>query len=391
MAYTTTTKTTYGQRVKNSFSGIGSGILMIILGTIVLFWNEGRTVKTTRMLNGAQKVCVEAGDITNAINPEVDGKLIHATAIASSTETLADNQFPVSVPNAVKLRRSAEYYQWVEHSQTETKDKIGGGQETITTYTYSKEWVGFPVNSANFATQYDEGHDLTNFVRREVADTSYTAGVVNYGAYVLDNALKAQLPCSKPVAKFYIDANGVRAIAANDSTATAPQIGDVRVSFFSGEGGEASILAVAQGNTFTKYKDEKNDKTLETLTMGAYSAEEMFASEHKSNKMLGWILRILGILLIVGGNKSVLKFVETIAKVLPFIAKIIGLGISVIAWTIGLAWSLLIIGIACLWYRPVLGIIILAVVAGLIYYLVSNSKKKKAAAAAEAPAETPAE
>lgn len=51
MAYTETTTTTYGQRVKKSFGGIGSGILLFIVGTILLWWNEGRAVKTTKMLN----------------------------------------------------------------------------------------------------------------------------------------------------------------------------------------------------------------------------------------------------------------------------------------------------------------------------------------------------
>lgn len=59
MAYTETTTTTYGQRVKKSFGGIGSGILLFIVGTILLWWNEGRAVKTTKMLNEAAGVTVE--------------------------------------------------------------------------------------------------------------------------------------------------------------------------------------------------------------------------------------------------------------------------------------------------------------------------------------------
>ena len=59
MAYTETTRTSYGQRVKNSFGGIVSGILLIIIGTVLLWWNEGRAVKTTRMLKEAAGVTVE--------------------------------------------------------------------------------------------------------------------------------------------------------------------------------------------------------------------------------------------------------------------------------------------------------------------------------------------
>lgn len=388
MAVTVKTTTSYGSRVKNSFKGIGTGILMFVIGTCLLFWNEGRTVKTTRMLKGAQKVCVE-GDVTS-VNPEFEGKLIHAIATASTQETLSDDQFPVSVPNAIKLDRDVEYYQWVEHSHSETHDKVGGGQETITTYTYSKEWCSSPVNSSSFQTQYDEGHSVANHVIREIEDARYKAQVVNYGAYVLDEGLKSQISCNEPVAKFYINRSGTQKIEGEVSE-PAPEIGDVRIKFTCGKGGEASILAVPQGSSFTKYYDAKNDKSLETLSMGNHAMDEMFATEHQKNKALAWILRVVGILLIVGGIKNILGFIETIAKVLPFVANIIGFGISLIAWVIGLAWSFLIIGVACLFYRPVLGIVILAAVAALVYYLVKLNKQKKAqkaeeAAAAPAPA-----
>ena len=46
MAVTEVTKTSYGQRVGSSFRGIGSGILLLIVGTVLLWWNEGRAVKT---------------------------------------------------------------------------------------------------------------------------------------------------------------------------------------------------------------------------------------------------------------------------------------------------------------------------------------------------------
>lgn len=383
MAVVKTTTTTYGQRVKNSFGGIGTGILMFIIGTVILFWNEGRTVKTTRMLKGAAQVCVEA-DATQ-VNPEMEGKLVHMTAVASSEETLLDDIFPVKAEKAVKLQRSVEYYQWVEHEQSETKDKIGGSQETVTTYTYSKEWCSSPVNSANFQTQYDEGHSVANKVYANIEDASYQAETVNFGAYTLDAALKAQLPCSEKAGKWYIDANGRRELA--DTVAVEPQIGDVRITFKKGMGGEASILAVVSGSSFTKYYDAKQDKSLETLSMGNRTADEMFQTEHKANKTLGWILRVIGIIFIVGGLKNIFKFIETLLKVLPFLANIIGAGVGLICWVIGLCWSFLIIAIGCLWYRPVLGVILLVAIGAAIYFLVKRGKAKKAEKDAAVPAE----
>ena len=74
MAYQETTRTSYGQRVKSSFRGIGSGILLFIIGTCLLWWNEGRAVKTTKMLNEAQGVTVEMPDISK-VDSQFEGKL----------------------------------------------------------------------------------------------------------------------------------------------------------------------------------------------------------------------------------------------------------------------------------------------------------------------------
>ena len=75
MAYQETNTTGYGTRVSNSVKGIGTGLLLFIAGTVLLCWNEGRSVKTTRMLEEAQGVTVHVEDISEA-DPSLNGKLI---------------------------------------------------------------------------------------------------------------------------------------------------------------------------------------------------------------------------------------------------------------------------------------------------------------------------
>ena len=58
MAYQETTTIGYGTRLKNSFGGIATGFLMFIAGTCLIWWNEGRAVKTDKMLKEAEKVAV---------------------------------------------------------------------------------------------------------------------------------------------------------------------------------------------------------------------------------------------------------------------------------------------------------------------------------------------
>ena len=64
MAYTETTNTSYGQRLSGSMKGIVSGLLMFIIGTCLLWWNEGRAVKTSKAIKEAESVAVHVDDIS---------------------------------------------------------------------------------------------------------------------------------------------------------------------------------------------------------------------------------------------------------------------------------------------------------------------------------------
>ena len=82
MAYTETTRTSYGKRLGNSLGGIVTGFLLFIAGTVLIWWNEGRAVKTTKMLKEAQGQVVEMPDITK-VDPAFEGLLVHAQGFAT--------------------------------------------------------------------------------------------------------------------------------------------------------------------------------------------------------------------------------------------------------------------------------------------------------------------
>ena len=385
MAYQKVTTTSYGGRLKNALSGVGMGFVMLIAGTVLLFWNEGRTVKTTKMLKEAQGVCVELGDIEQ-VNADMNGKMIHASGLAATEEVLTDGMFDISL-NAIKLIRSTEYYQWVEHQKSETRDKVGGGQETTTTYTYSKEWVSGPVDSGSFK---DPDYQGSNYVRTTVPDNTVTAQKVEFGAYVLPPAMVGAIPASSSVNVPASLANGVDTFVEGNvvyygENPQTPAVGDVRVTFTEADGGVASILGKVTGNTFESYK-HKNGKSLMVLKMGEHSQESMFESEKAANKMILWLLRILGVILVIAGLRSMFSILVTILKVLPFLANVASLGVNLVTGVVGFIWALLVIMIAWVAYRPVLAIALAVVIAALIYFLVSKSKKAPAAADAAAPA-----
>ena len=148
MAYQEVTTTGYGTRVGNSFKSIGTGFVLLIAATALLWWNEGRAVKTAKMLEEAGSAYVEMPN-PDKKDASLDGELICGTAMATTEDSLSDNQFGIGA-KAISLKRKVEYYQWIEHASEEKEDKLGGKEVTTTTYTYSKEWVSRPVESAQF-------------------------------------------------------------------------------------------------------------------------------------------------------------------------------------------------------------------------------------------------
>ena len=383
MAYQEVKTTSYGTRVGNSFRRIGSGILLFIAATVLLWWNEGRAVKTTKMLNEAQGAYVEMEN-PSKIDPALDGELVHATAVATTQDSLVDARFGFGA-TAISLERSVEYYQWVEHSESESEDKLGGKEVTTTTYTYSKEWVSSPVQSESFK---DPEYQNKNRVLAVVDSDIQWARKVTFGAYTLNEGLVHSISSREPVQLAIDEAilkdlnDGISRIQKKDSlnyvhqaanvlyigrVPASPEVGDVRITWEKVVPAKVTIISQVDGDTFKPFT-AKNGKTFQTLVMGKKDASEIFESEHSTNKILLWVLRILGVILVIAGLKGIFGFLQTILKVVPFLANILGWGVSLVCFVAGLAWSFVVIALAWLTYRPILGISLL-VIAGLLVWV----------------------
>jgi len=450
MAYTETTTTGYGTRVGNSFKAIGSGILLFVLGTALLWWNEGRAVKTEKMLDEAGSKYVEMEN-PNKKDASLEGELICGTAMATTEDSLTDAQFGVGA-KAIALRRTVEYYQWVEHSQTKREDKLGGKEVATTTYTYSKQWVSSPIQSSEF---HDPAYQNKNMVLTTVEEADQYAENVSFGAYKLPESLihsissregvdlalaedlltqfdkstqaayerfygvqkSIQQPTQQPqqpVAQAIPDSirallpDSVKAAldslqAVNDSinkqmanaenkkdltyvhqagnvlyfgrVPGSPEVGDVRVTFEKVMPAKVTVMAVVDGDTFKPFK-AKNGKRFQTLVMGQKSGDEIIDAEKEANNMILWFLRILGVVMVIGGLKGIFGFIETILKVVPFIAGIFGWGVGLVCTVLGIVWSLIVIAIAWLFYRPLLGISLLVLAGFLIWVFAFKGKDK---------------
>ena len=394
MAYTETTSTSYGQRLAGSAKGMIGGLLMFIIGTCLLWWNEGRTVRTAKAIGDAASHVESVADVSR-VDASLNGKLIHASAFADTKDTLTDDMFGVR-ELAIRLDRKVEYYQWVENAQTKEREKIGGGKETTTTYTYEKKWVDKPVNSAEFK---DPQYQSANKVLSEVEERNEMAQHVTFGAYTLPELFVASISGSEPVevrmteeqrftwnerlhmlrpkvntetSLVHTNANTVYLGLSPNS----PQVGDVRVTFTKVPPADISLIAQVDGSTFKAYR-AKNGQSFSRVQMGTVSADEMIEQARSENNMLTWVLRLVGVLLIVIGLKGMFGLLPMLFKVLPFLGSIVDAGVGLVSWIFGLAWSFIIIAIAWLVFRPIIGISLLVLAIAGIVFLKRRGKKNE--------------
>ena len=410
MAYTETTTTGYGTRVGNSFKQIGTGFLMFLAGTVLLAYNEYNNKQNIDRLDEAKQVLVEMPSI-DKVDSQFDGKLVYATGMAKTDDIIKDGTFPVA-GNYTKIDREVEYYQWVERKEERKRDKLGGGEETVTTYYYDRKWVDDPVNSGSF---HDPQYRGANTVRVQFKDTTFYAKDVSFGAYKLPDFLIKQVGTDEDLTVFQDPADYAKALMGGDSIQVTDndvtlalqglntdfndisgnmiyygdpanaQIGDVRVTFKGVKPqNDISLMAKVQGNTFGEFK-AKNGKGFTRLEQGTVSSDDMFQHQESEDNMLKWALRLLGVLLVIGGLKGIFNFLVILLKVVPFLASIMNFGVGLICSVLGIAWSLIVIGLAWVFYRPILGISLLVIAGGLIAWLVVRGKNKKPAVEA-APA-----
>ena len=176
--FTSTTSQSWFGRLGGSIKGILVGIVLVIASIPLLFWNEGRAVETYKTLvEGAGLVTsVDAG----RANPVNEGKLVHVTGLATTNETLTDPILNLSV-GAIRLVRNVQMYQWVERTESVTRDKLGGGTETVTTYKYEKDWSASLVDSSRF----EHPTDHINPATMPVSSDRWQANNVTLGGYRL--------------------------------------------------------------------------------------------------------------------------------------------------------------------------------------------------------------
>jgi len=377
-SFTEVTTTSWFSRIKNSLSGILVGIVLFFGAFPVIFLNEGNAVKVADSLDEGAGVVVSV----KSLRPDSsnNGKLIHLTGEVKTSETLSDADFGVN-ETAIKLIRKVEMYQWTEKKESKTETKLGGKEETTTTYDYVKKWSEGVVDSSGFKRQ--GGHENpsgTDYTKQEFVISKATLGEFDLTPDLIGKISGSE---SLPLEKIPYEIRtkyGSRVTIQNGSlyigkNPASPEVGDQRISFEVVRPGTVSIIAKQDGKTLRPYRTS-NGKSIEMLSSGDISADEMFEQAQSANTMMTWLFRLIGFMMMFTGLKMVFKVLSVIGSVVPFIGDLIGMGTGIVSFLIALATFLIVVAVSWIAARPILGITLIVLAVGTVVALFVMKKKK---------------
>jgi Transmembrane protein 43 len=332
-SYSETTSTNGFQEIGKSIVGMFVGLLLFLGSFVLLFCNEGR-IDFSQAARSA--IVIPA----NAAAPQVNGKTVSLSGAIASPEILGDGKYLKPAPY-VALGRTVEMYAWKETVDSQTEKQVGGGKKTTKTYRYTKVWTDKPADSTEFkrSEQYrnpakalnNEIYKVTNAKIGQYAidlpnlaqpvpmgdcDPGTTSKPSKNAAALLRLQPDALVATATPQAQL----SGDRLLFTGKGTATAPQVGDLRICY-------TALPNQAKVTVFGKLASDRvvparyGNKPFFRLFPGERQAA---IGQLKSEYDLQlWGFRILGFVLMWVGLMLVAGPFSAIANVIPFIGDLV--------------------------------------------------------------------
>jgi hypothetical protein len=104
----------------------------------------------------------------------------------------------------------------------------------------------------------------------------------------------------------------------------------------------------------------------------------MFEAAERANSVTTWILRVVGWLATFLGFGMIFRPLSVLADVVPAIGNLVGVGTKSVAFVLSLVLSFLTIAVGWIFYRPLLGLFLLAVAVALAVWIWKRLKKSPA-------------
>jgi Transmembrane protein 43 len=376
-------------RIGKSFVGVLVGIVLIIGSIVLLFWNEGRAVATAKSLREGAATVIDVP--SDNINPANTSKLVHVTGETAAADSLEDPLFNIS-QNVIRLRRNIEVFEWKEKKESKKRDKVGGGSETTTTYSYEKVWSPSLTKSSGFKSPEDHHNPdhlavpKAEFVAKDATLGQFKLTPEIIGKISGDEALPAtdeelSNVSSKLKSKLKVESDQ---FYLGDDPAN-PEIGDEKISFTVLRPGTVSIVAAQAQKSFAPYTTQ-NEREIELVESGNVPAAQMFAHAQAANRTLSWILRAVGFAAMFVGGLLLLGPISALAHILPFLGSLVEIGFAIVAFFLSVIVSMLVIATAWIVYRPILGVALIVAAIGCILLLKRLHSNRAPAAPPPLPA-----
>lgn len=371
-----TTRENYFQRLGSSLIGALIGLALLVVASIALFWNEGRAVDASRGLEAGSRAVVSLS--TPTIDASREGALVHITGNAVTTAPLVDPATGAAFPGTLTLVRQVEMYQWIETANSQTEEKLGGTQETTTTYTYTKAWTEQPQVSASF--QVPAGHNNPSM---PFANGRANAADARLGDFLLPEGVLERLDggasAIPPVIPEGWRVDGGQLYRGSGSAA-APEVGDLRVTYTPlAADTPVSVVGRQDGQTLAGWIRPGSDFPVLLASRGLIGADLMIEAEKGQQQAMTWVFRGLGLVLSIIGFTLLLHPLRAIANVIPFVASVIGAGTGIIGFALGVLLTTVVIALAWFAVRPLLSLALVATGVGVWLGLRLLARRRKVA------------
>ncbi|XP_072763435.1 transmembrane protein 43 homolog isoform X2 [Anoplolepis gracilipes] len=362
---------TISEQFRQSWLTAIIGSIMFATGMCLLFWNEGRAVKVAHSLDEAlRNVAVLPNSMV--LSPEYEGRLVHLSGPLMVFEPLTEPDYGV-VMSSVKLKRRVQMYQWVEIEE----EQSFGGTEAEKHYYYTTEWKDKLIDSDHFyiRTSHHNPKEMPIKSQIQIADE------VRIGAFALSMELKKKFndfveitSDERPERK---DIKMHSGLYYHSADLWNPQVGDLRIQFsYAGKSGDIySVVGLLEKDTIKPYYTSHGEEIL-LQQKHKMSVDQMFHLEHVNNYWRTWTIRGLGWLVLFVAATCLANILKTIILNSTFLCGIIA--VESLTMSVSMSISLLVIGFAWVWYRPVIGLCLaLASVLPFIYSTMTSGSSSQ--------------
>jgi hypothetical protein len=375
------------------------GLAFILFGMALLWYNERRAIRQSKLLEKAKKLCVDSS--AQPINLENDKELVCVKGRSKTQYIIVDPDFGVNITDSVKLRRKVEVYQLLESKTT---------SKSSTRYYYNLGWSDTHMNSGNFNKV--ERRNANNNVKFISTSQTLLANSVTLGEFNLN---ESQIERMKYFRTLKLPIETVSATQVQNKASElswAPQItvvgdclyyrqypdndtiNDIRVTYDYVPCGPFTVIAKQMQNTFEPYnykiqkfrharsfspddavvqnlvaehsKDStpdflKEDEYVDYVFDSEFDKNQAFATKENQNILYSYCLRFAGGFLIFFAIVHPFQPVVEFFSAITLLGEVVRVGLMTVSGILSVAISFVIIGTSYIVHRPNLALCLLSV------------------------------